>query len=77
MTLEIKKLATSNIINEKQNEQFSPEQLEILKEEFSKKLAEEEMKNLENLDVINHYRKKYCVSKRDAIDIIARNKQGY
>ena len=76
MTLEIKPpLHIKNI--EKHDAQFSSEQLEILHEEYSKKLANEELKELENGDVVNYYRKKHCVSKRDAIEMIARNGQGY
>ena len=77
MTLEIKKPVISIEIKERQDAQFSPEQLEILKEEYSKKLVNEEMKDLENSNIVNHYRKKYCVSKRDALDMIARNEQDY
>lgn len=76
MTLEIKPI-TSIKNKEKHDAIFSPEQLEILEEEHSKKLVNEQMKNLENLDAINQYRKKYHVSKRDALDIIARNNQDY
>ena len=77
MTLEIKKPVIPIKINERQDVQFSPEQLEILKEEHSKKLANEEMKDLENSNIVNHYRKKYCVSKIDALDMIARNEHNY
>lgn len=76
MTLEIKPIISIKN-KEKQDIPFSPEQLEILKEEYSKKLVNEEIKDVENLDVVNHYRKKYCVSKRDALDMIARNEQDY
>lgn len=76
MTLEIK--STISIKNkEKQDVQFSPEQLEILKEEYSKKLVNEEIKDLEHLEIVNHYRKKYCVSKRDALDMVERNESDY
>ena len=72
MTLQMK--PSLSIKNKEEHEShFTPDQLEILKEEYSKKLVNEEMKNLENLDAVNNYRKKYCVSKRDALDILARD----
>jgi len=58
---------------ENQDMQFSSEQLEILKDEYSKKLVNEELKDLEDSDNIYHYRKKHCVSERDTIDMIVRN----
>jgi hypothetical protein len=54
--------------------QFSPEQMEILEEEHSQKLANEELKDS---DAASRCRKKHCVSERDAFDMAARNEQGY
>lgn len=57
---------------EKVNIKFSEEQLEILKDEYNKKCANEEMSQQQDYDTIEYCRKKYRVSKRDALDMINR-----
>lgn len=76
MALEIKSIRHTKS-TKKLDTKFSPEQLEILKEEYSKKLVNEEMDDLESLDTVDHYRKKYHVSKRDALEMIGRNIHRY
>lgn len=70
MTLEIQSQRidkTKNLDNE-----FSEEQLELLKEDHEQKYANEKMNNFNESMMIQHYRKKYHVSRRDALDIISR-----
>ena len=71
MTLKPQELA--ELSTKKKNSGFTPEQLEILEEEHNKRIANEEIKDQEYEDNVDYYRKKYGVSKQDALEIIARN----
>ncbi len=57
----------------KLNTIFSKEQLEILEDEYSKKLVLDELSSLDDVYMIDEYRKKYHISKRDVIDMIVEN----
>jgi len=72
MTLELK---SQKIDKNKKNTsiKFSEEQLEILQDEYEKKCANEEMSILGESELIESYRAKYRVSKRDALDMIIKN----
>jgi len=70
MTLEIQSKRIDKTKNSDNG--FSEEQLELLKEDHEKKYANEKMNNFNESMKIQHYRKKYHVSRRDALDIISR-----
>ena len=54
---------------------FSEEQLEILQDEYEKKCANDYLETIRESELVEHYRTKYRISKRDVLDMLLRDGQ--
>lgn len=72
MTLEIQSQKL-DAIKDNSSATFSMEQLEVLQDEYERKCANEELESIKECELVEHYRTKYRISKRDALDMIARD----